>query len=148
LTRARLELLEKYKQEKAGEALTLEQIIRAFLEPGFLSENGKPSESSLFIRLRTMVASEDTELFERLTIKYFDEVSQIFLNEIRRALPNISDPSIVWRFQFLLGAQYYALSNSYRVDSLSHGLVSQNNRSLALNELIAFVAAGMRADVP
>lgn len=144
LTSARLELLEQFKSD--GHELTLERIVQAFLQPGFLdSQKVGDSESSRFIRLRTMIANEDTELFQKLTVKHFDTVSQIFLKEIRAVLPDIPYDSLVWRFHFLLGAQYYALSNSSRVESLSHGLTNHTDTRFALAELITFVSGGLRS---
>ena len=92
-----------------------------------------------------MIANEDAALFQELTSRYFDESSRIFLGALKKALPNLPENSLYWRFHFLLGAQYYVLGNSARIESLSHGLSSIRDPGIAMAELVHFVASGFHA---
>jgi len=148
LNSARLRLLDSCMQDAGvGNNETLERILRAFLSPAFSLPDGDEGVRR-FTRLRSVIAHENAELSQQLISRYFDETSSHFIAALRRALPRLPDRALFWRFHFLLGAQYYTLSNPGRIESLSGGSCDASDLQCALDEMVAFVAAGFRAPLP
>ncbi|WP_233838366.1 transposase [Paraburkholderia sp. ZP32-5] len=148
LNSARLRLLDSCMQsESADSGEHLELILHAFLSPAFSLPDGDEGVRR-FTRLRSVIAHENAELSQQLVSRHFNETSGYFIAALRRALPHLSHPALLWRFHFLLGAQYYTLSNPGRIESLSAGSCDASDLQSALDELVAFVAAGFRASSP
>jgi AcrR family transcriptional regulator/transposase len=148
LNSARLRLLDSCMQGAGTDnSEILELILRAFLSPAFSLPDGDEGVRR-FTRLRSVIAHENAELSQQLISRYFDETSGHFITALRRALPQLPDQALFWRFHFLLGAQYYTLSNPGRIESLSGGSCDAGDLQCALDEMVAFVAAGFRAPLP
>jgi len=134
------------------DALLLEKILDAFLRPSFgwpdAGHADRGAEVRRFTRLRSVLAHEDAALSQRLIERHFNETSKCFVAALRNALPHLPESALFWRFHFLLGAQFYTLSNPGRVESLSDGSFDGGSLQQALDEMIAFVAAGFRAPLP
>jgi AcrR family transcriptional regulator/transposase len=148
LNSARLRLLDHCMlSETADDSERLELILHAFLSPAFSLPDGDEGVRR-FTRLRSAIAHENAELSQQLVSRHFNETSGHFIAALRRVLPHLPDQALLWRFHFLLGAQYYTLSNPGRIESLSAGSCDASDLQSALDEMVAFVAAGFRAPLP
>jgi AcrR family transcriptional regulator/transposase len=148
LNEARLRLLKRCLPPAApDDALMLERILYAYLSPAFSLPDGDEGVRR-FTRLRSVIAHESAELSQHLITRHFNETSGHFIVALRRVLPWLPESALFWRFHFLLGAQYYTLSNPGRIESLSGGSCDAGDLQNALDEMVAFVAAGLRAPLP
>jgi len=148
LNSARLRLLDDCMLDETPDSGGhLELILRAFLSPAFSLPDGDEGVRR-FTRLRSVIAHENAELSQQLVSRHFNETSGHFIAALRKALPHLSHQALLWRFHFLLGAQYYTLSNPGRIESLSAGACDASDLQSALDELVAFVAVGFRASSP
>ena len=75
----------------------------------------------------------------------YDETSRQFVQAFMRSLPGLTQEEVSWRFIFVLGTYQYALSNTGRLEVISEGRSSGKDFTRALQEMIPFLAAGMRA---
>lgn len=160
LNTERLRLLSDLLNSRRGDSPApdlLEKILDAFLRPSFgwpgddhadADAAARGEEVRRFTRLRSGLAHEEAELSQRLIERHFNETSKCFVAALRDVLPHLSESALFWRFHFLLGAQFYTLSNPGRVESLSGRSFDASNFQRALDEMIAFVAAGFRAPLP
>ena len=122
----------------------LTDILRAFLMPAFALPDDN-SGGRRFSRLRSALAHENAELSQHLIAKYFNRTSRQFVIALRDVLPEIPESALYWRFHFLLGAQYYTLSQPGRMESIAGASFDRSNLQMALEEMVAFVAAGFSA---
>jgi AcrR family transcriptional regulator len=136
INQARLALLAQCAEQPSRPPL-LEQILEAYLRPSFALPSGDEG-ARRFMRLRSVIAHEQAELSRNAT-------SQRFFDAIAAAAPHLSSGDVYWRFHFLLGTQYYTLSNPGRIQALSGGACDPADLNAALVEMIAFAAAGFRA---
>ena len=127
-----------------GRPPVLEQILEAYLRPSFALPNGDEG-ARRFMQLRAVLAQEQADLSKNLIAKYFNHVSGTFIGALMKELGHLTARDLFWRFHFLLGAQYYTLASSGRIQVLSEGLCDPSDVETALSELIAFTAAGFRA---
>ncbi len=119
-----------------GRPPLLEQIIRAFLEPGMRGEHGGTG----FARFRGRMLAENSEQTRELYARYFNESTGQFLDALRAALPDLSESDLHWRFHMMLGAMVYTLANPGRIQILSNGACDPSNLDDALDQLVPMIA--------
>lgn len=134
-------------QEGPGRPPLLEQILEAYLRPSFIWPSD-PDGARRFLRLRAVLSHEHETLAADLISRHFNEVSRTFVNAVMAVLPDCSEEEIFWRFQFLLAAQYYTLSNPGRIVILSNGKCDPEDAEASLRHMVPFCAAVFRAPVP
>lgn len=134
-------------REGPGRPPMLEQILEAYLRPSLIWPND-PDGARRFLRLRAVLSHENESLAADLISLHFNKVSRTFASAIREVLPNLSAADVFWRFQFLLAAQYYTLSNPGRIAIISEGLIDPSDPEEALRHMVPYCAAVFRAAVP
>ncbi len=123
---------------------TLEEILDAFIRPsleGTPDDDGRPT----FLRLRAILSVENSSLLEQLVAENFDDSTKIFVKALSKCLPDLSREDVLWRFHFLLGSIYYTATGPQRIKILSKGKCNPADPAETKRELIAFIAAGFRA---
>jgi len=133
--------------EGPGRPPMLEQILEAYLRPSLIWPND-PNGARRFLRLRAVLSHEHESLAADLISLHFNKVSRTFASALRDVLPNLSEEEVFWRFQFLLAAQYYTLSNPGRIAIISEGRCDPSDPEEALRHMVPYCAAVFRAAVP
>jgi AcrR family transcriptional regulator len=133
------ECLEKSAKPK------LEDILDAFLRPaltlGVQPQFGGPA----FVKLRARLATEPESTTRKILSKAFDQSSRKFIDALVKALPQIPRAEIEWRFHFMLGAMFYTMADSGRIQALTNGRVDPGDVKRALHHMIPYLAAGFRS---
>jgi Tetracyclin repressor-like, C-terminal domain len=142
LTKRRCELLEAAKRY-GGHPLPLESILDAFLRPAFEVTHG--DRNHLFNRLRARVSTEHSVTTREIVSCAFDENDLVFVEELKRTLPALSNEDVHWRFHFLVGAMIHTMSDSGQLEGLSGGACATSQTELALPTMIETFAALFRA---
>lgn len=138
----RREAFARYEAE-AGDAMTLEGIIDAFIRPGMLlsvDDEGWRNYNALV----SFVNSSGGDL-RRLMSEVFDETSQMLLSYMRRVLPHASEDEIYWGYHFLSGSLTFSLGQTGRIDVISGGKISSRNFEAIMQRLPIVFGAGIRA---
>ena len=128
--------------QSAPEALQLESIIRAFIEPAIdMAANGVP-----FVRLLGRSYGEAGRALRDTIHEHYRLVLDRYRHAVAITLPQLPDAELRWRLQFLLGAMSYSMGG---IDLMrlvaSCELSDDGNRDALLARLITFLAAGLRA---
>ena len=80
-----------------------------------------------------------------LMSEVFDEVSNVFIEDMGRILPDAPREALYWGYHFLTGAFTFSLGQTGRIDRLSHGAVSSEDFAALADRLPVFAASGIRA---
>ena len=139
----RVRLLDEAEKQAAG-APKLEDILDAFVRPA-LTMGSQRSGGPAFGRLRARLATEPETLSRKILSNAFDASSHRFIDAIARALPHLPRAEVEWRFHFMLGAMYYTMANSGRIQALTGGRCDPGDVRRALRHMIPFLAAGFRS---
>lgn len=123
----------------------VEAIIRAFLVPAFSSKSDAYGGGARFTRIRAILSMEGNETARQIIAEAFDDTSQVFVEALGRAVPDLDHDTIVWRCHFLLGGLYYTLVNGDRIDRLTGGRETGSDHDRAIDELARATAAGLLA---
>ena len=141
LNEMRLAALTDYEQ-KAGEAVTVEGAMEAFVAPLFEQcVNGGPGWRAYF----ALLAIVNNKPMDDTLNRYFDETVEILVRLVKKALPRAREEDLFWAHNMLSGSLTLALAETGRIDRLSGGLCSSSDFEAAAPRMIAYAAAGFRA---
>lgn len=138
----REELLGQLELDDSGRPV-LEDVLSAFLRPG-LEALGTP-DGMAFSMLRARMAFEREEVRRAALSKAFNRTSDMALQALTKALPDLPVKTLHWRFHFLLGSMVYTMAMPGRIESITQGGINTVDPEAALAELVRFAAAGFRA---
>jgi AcrR family transcriptional regulator len=148
ISEARLKRLKVIKDEarRQKQKPAVLDILRAFIEPTpHLKEVGKGRTDFSILIGRAFIDPDETvrKIFLRLT----KPVSQLMLDLLGHALPELPQEVIFWRFNFVVGALATAMSiyKNPRFESMK--LTSEANMESLMDSLISFAQAGMEASM-
>jgi AcrR family transcriptional regulator len=134
----------------AGEGpLELEPILAAFIRPILevgsraLTDNGVAAQC-LMGRIYSTPRDFASKMFEE---NFKDTVRQ-FRAALHRALPDLPVEEILWRMHFTIGAMAHTLAGASLLTLISGGLCDTKDMARVERQLVAFAAAGLRAEVP
>ncbi len=148
LNRERLDLLDRIETEAAGRSLPLEKILEALAGPALRLARDATKGGPVVMRLIGRTIAEPNEHLQRLLAEQFGDVVRRFAAAFQRALPKLPREAVFWRLQFVVGAMGHLICDTQRFKTISGGLCDPADTETALEHLITFLAAGMRAPMP
>ncbi|HYU17204.1 MAG TPA: TetR/AcrR family transcriptional regulator [Chloroflexota bacterium] len=144
VNRERLAGLDRLEAEAGDRALTVEEILAAFLRPALdlirdLGERGR-----ILARFLGRSATEPTELVQAIVHEQFGEVGIRYLAALERALPTVPPGELFWRFKCVIGVLTFLLADPTHLTSPLGAERSQDS-DVELRRLVAFLAPGVGA---
>jgi AcrR family transcriptional regulator len=143
----RLQMLDEVEERAAGEALEVEDVLRALVAPAIRLYHQEGCEGSQFMQMCGRIYSEQAEYVQRIFDDLFRELVVRFGSAFRRALPEIPEVERAWRVQFSIGAMIHTMSDSEKLKRFSNGLCDPSDTEATIERMIQFCAAGLRAQV-
>lgn len=146
----RLELLEQYiAAAGAGSHPRLEDILDAFVRPP-LRLIGEASGSARAIVVMQFLSHSFSKPGESGFLEaYYEPVRTRFISLLRKVLPGLALEDVLWRYNYMVGCIIYAMGGPGRMTRLPKGLETEQapraNSNDAIEQLVAFAAAGLRA---
>ena len=133
------------EQEAVGSRLIpIERLVEIFLQPA-IDVAVRDAGGRAFVRMQSRLQLDGSRFGGEIREALYDETSRQFVQAFMRSLPGLTQEEVSWRFIFVLGTYQYALSNTGRLEVISEGRSSGKDFTRALQEMIPFLAAGMRA---
>jgi len=111
---------------------SVEEVLDAMLTPALALAARHPEIAELGALIHSEPAAEVRELLEEV----FGEVKQRFTAALRRGLPELDETAIELRLLFAIGAMVHLIAQR---------ALSEVSPERSREELLAFVAAGLRA---
>ncbi|MGN7883693.1 TetR/AcrR family transcriptional regulator [Ensifer sp. 22460] len=135
-------LLDKLLEE--AERPAVEAIVKAYLQPQwdmkYSNENG-----ASFVRLQARLHAEQEEHALRLRREVYDASVRRYIDALQTAMPGIPRDLLSVRMAFLVGTYMFMLNDLGRIGDLTEGKVSSLSKEAMLENLVAFLSAGLRA---
>lgn len=146
INECRLAMLDAAESEANGGAVGVERILEAVFIPVISSVNQSDHSRHVVLKLAGRCMNETgMEMPEKIQ-QLFREVVDRFKNAFGLALPHLSEAEVFWRMHFTIGAMLYALVQHESLVLLSGGKVTIDDAENVIGELVAFSAAGLRAE--
>lgn len=140
----RLRKLKELETQAAGQALSLRQIIRAFIEPVLRVSRDPVLGGPLFIRLVGQSYTEGSTRFERFFTGQYRDVLERFAEALATALPALDREEIYWRLHFMIGATAYTIADAQLLRLIA-GTEHVEDVEVTLSRLVPFLIAGFEA---
>jgi AcrR family transcriptional regulator len=145
LAAERMRLLEELEQR--ADPPSLEEIIYAFLKPAIdLKREG--AGGIAYMRFLARLQNETDELSRELRRQVYEESTQRCIKALQRAVPAVDPSAMYWRMVFLVGAYFYTVSDTNRLDVISGGKCRSSDIDESMRQLVSFLVGGMRAPLP
>jgi len=139
----RVDAINRYARE-AGDAMTLEGLLEAFLRPPFQwSLKGGPGWKH-YSALVAQTNANPTFGGETMA-RYFDPAIRRLIELIHQTMPEAREVDLYWAYHNLSGALTLTLGETGRLDRLSGGLCRSGDLETAGDYMVRFAAAGFRA---
>lgn len=131
----RLALLDRYEIEAGSAPVPVEKLLEAFLEPPLNALKEHPE----FVKLMGRLYGEG--LVAQFAEKHFQTIVTRFMAAFTRAFPNLSQPELALRLQFVVGAMAHTML--FACQTRLPGRPYPVDGPVLLRELTAFAAAGL-----
>ena len=146
--RRRLDDLNAHRLEELEKALAqassgLEDLLGAFIRPALdlsLDRGG----GGAFIRVLARAFAEHNDALRKFLSDNYGYVMKRFHAAFTQRLPNLDKEELYWRLDIVAGALTYAMAD-FGVIKRKTGVTEQMHRERAVEHLIRFAAAGLRA---
>ena len=125
----------KLAETKSGKQ-RLTEIISAYYLPALRNVTSSKKIVSTYSRfLRRMVQSTDYDMQE-IVHRCFSETHKQFISAFKRALPELSEKQIYWRYIALTGVYFSISQNPVRVDMITKGKLKLTDPKKDLAEIM------------
>lgn len=143
INRQRLLMLDALEGQEPGP--TIDDLLRAFFEPALREITALGMTGSRFVQLAGRMHSAANERVRTLFMQNFREVIARFIPAFHRALPGLSAADLHWKLHFMVGALAHVLAFSPHDECAALLGAGEFEPEQALEALLRFCAAGMRA---
>lgn len=147
----RISSLAEYEASLKGARPDLETLIRLLVEPFVRSARSKNTRGYYYPRLLMLARTLPGNLIGSFISDQHDEMARQFIKAICRAVPGLGEEQAFWRYDFMIGSMLNIVGDSYRsyrLRRLSDGRCDTDDADRMIDELVAFIAAGMRGPAP
>jgi AcrR family transcriptional regulator len=145
LREEQLALLKEFLAQAHNQPLPVEKIIEALVAPALSLALTSPNKSQAVTRLVGRIVSEPNAQTQQLMRNQFAPFREAVLAEFHRSLPKLPLCDLRWRYEFIIGALAFTLSNPHRLEKQAGGICNPHDTKTVLSQMIQFFAAGFRA---
>lgn len=124
---------------------SVEEILRAFLEPALDLLDALGEQGALLARLVGRIYSDASEPLKNVLTAQFGGVFVRFVGALIEALPQLPPAEVVLRFQYTAAVLHQSLSSELPVAEVSPVELPALDTENMLQRMVSFVAAGLRA---
>jgi len=135
----RLELLGRYEAEAGGGPVPIPHVLAAFFEP-MIEVGGRNPQ---FVKLMGRMQSEG--LIPAIVAKHFHPTFARFLQALRYSLPQLPEPELRSRLQFMIGAMSHAVCAERQVPMEVGATAEVPDFRTTMRRLMAFLSGGLQA---
>ena len=149
VNRERLRMLEQVEAAAGSDPPLLEAILEAFIAPDLRLIRDLGERGVIITRFLGRSYTEPAEIVQAMSREHYEELGQRFMEAYARALPEVPQAELYWRFKLVVGVLTYILADTDPTGERTGGYEEDLSEvEGTLKHLVAFLAAGLRAPVP
>ena len=138
------QLLKEFEAETKGRPLPLERVLEAIIAPALHLATNKSANSGVAMRLLGRIVT-DPQIHTLKTRSGHDELREVFLTALHKALPKLSMCDLRWRAEFFWGALSFILINPRKLEGETESECNPLDTKTAQAAMVNFFSAGFRA---
>lgn len=143
----RLAYLRGARQRAGDGPLTTREIIRALILPVGEQIAKSSHDCKILAQLVARTFTEPANFIQTMHRKFFGELCETFMDELRRAHPRASEENLYWNFHLSISSMLGALAQHRRLKDFSHGICNETDFQAMVEKLITFVTNGFEAGI-
>ena len=145
INQKRLHYLQNAREDSGGKPLKTIEIFKALIVP-IGEEISKSSHSRKTLALLVARSFTEPESFiQKMHSRFFGELCETFILELRRAHPQAKELDIYWNLHFAISSMLGALAQHRRLNDFSGGRCDDDNAEDMIHRLLIFVTNGFEA---
>lgn len=125
-------------------APTVSELVRCYLTPQWEMKNSGPNGAA-FVRLQARLHAEQEDHAFRLRREVYDASVKRYIQALSEVLPEIPKEIISTRMAFAVGTYMFMLNDLGRINDMTEGQVGDLGGAALLDQLEAFLSAGLAA---
>ncbi len=142
MNQERLQRLEAAEARAGERGPELEEILEILVGPPL--RRTRDAAGGAFLRIVGRLHAGSGAHWERFHAN-FRPIKERFTHALERASPGLSREELFWRVHFAIGAMVGVMMDCQRLSEISNGLCDPKDADAAIDQLVPFLAAGMRA---
>lgn len=145
INQARISMLDEAEARHVPDAVPVDEILRAFLQP-FLDHLAKNEfNESLFCKFMGRMSGEQS-CMPPSVLPLFQEMAGRYSAAIRKSVPSLSTEEALWRIHFSFGVVAQALMHGDALHQISDGRSGRPSMETLLDRVVRFCAGGILAE--
>lgn len=124
---------------------SIEDILRAFFEPAFISHREDPAKRKQFCRTYIRILTDPAPEVRAIVADIFTAPTNRFVRLLRGACSHIDDTTFYWRLHCVFGVFQHAAGYTDDIGILAKGRFDTSDLDAGIDRIIQFVAAGLKA---
>lgn len=151
LNEERLRVLDEAEAAADGKPLKPSQIVDGYFGTLLRMAEDESKGGHTFQRLIGRSMTEPTTFIRTFLADEYAEVTERYKAALFKALPNVPQAEIIWRFHFMLGATSYAIAGTDALELVTDWHANEDQATQSeklLQRLMSFLLGGLRAPLP
>ena len=134
----------------APDPASVDMILTALIKPLVEAPRGRDGARTV-VRMMQHLRANPTSPIASFVWTHYDYGAQSFIDALARAMPNLTRPEIIWRYEFARGAAIHMLSicepSTSKLEILAgrHGMVDVTDDSVVLESILHCALLGVGA---
>ena len=130
-----------------NQPLPTTEIFRALIHPVGEEVEKQIKNKSGIIEIISRSFTEPARFLENIHKRFFGELSQIFITELKNSHPTANEEDLYWNYHFAVSSMLGALALNRRISDFSFGKCNENAIQDMIERLIVFVSNGFEAGI-
>ena len=139
--------LDEAKVKFADKPLPNIEIFRALIHPVGEEVEKQITNQNGIIEIISRSFTEPAEFLDKIQKRFFGELSQVFMTELKKSNPNANEEDLYWNYHLAVSSMLGTLAQHRRMIDFSVGKYNQNGVSAMIDRLIIFVSNGFEAGI-
>jgi len=148
LNQQRLQELDRLEAEAGGKPLKPSQILKVFFGVALKLAADTKGGGRTFMRLLGRTYTKPSEFVRGFLAEEYAAVLARFKAALIKALPEVPEEVILWRFHFMMGAMSYAISGTDALHIVAEHDLDDGDAEALYARLMSFMIGGLRAPLP
>ena len=139
--------LDEAKLKFADKPLPNIEIFRALIHPVGEEVEKQITDQNGIIEIISRSFTEPAEFLDKIQKRFFGELSQVFMTELKKSNPNANEEDLYWNYHLAVSSMLGTLAQHRRMIDFSVGKYNQDAVSAMIDRLIIFVSNGFEAGI-
>lgn len=139
--------LQEAKLRFADKPIPNIEIFRALIQPVGEEVEKQITNQNGIIEIIARSFTEPAEFLDKIQKRFFGELSQVFMTELKNSNPNANEEDLYWNYHLAVCSMLGTLAQHRRMIDFSVGKYNENAVSAMIDRLIIFVSNGFEAGI-